>query len=161
MTVVTSSFAGPPQQDSQSAVVKRKAQEFSQALVKGEYGKVVELTYPKFVKESGGRDKVIASLEMERKRQKDDGLTLVSATVGKPGEFLTQGENTFVMVKTTHAFMHTADGKVGGQTYLLGISSDQGETWRFIQGTQLNNRDLRARVLPKLPPKLKLPAPKE
>jgi hypothetical protein len=143
--------------DTQSGVVKQKAQEFGQALIKGDFAKAVDLTYPKLVEERGGRDKLIASLEMSTKLLKNQGFVLQSAEADEPGEFLTEGENTFVIVPTTNAMRAPGGGTVGGKTYLLGISSDKGKTWRFMQGTELSNRGLRAKVLPKLPAKLKLP----
>jgi hypothetical protein len=39
-------------------LVKSKVEEINQALIKGEYDKVVDLTLPKLVEKLGGRDKM-------------------------------------------------------------------------------------------------------
>jgi hypothetical protein len=143
-------------EETKSAVVKQKAQEVGQAVVKEDHAKLVDLTYPKLVELMGGREKMIAILESGSKAMKEKGFALRSVTVAEPGEFLTEGENTFVVVPTTLE-IKAPGGKILGKSYLLGISSDQGKTWKFIDGNGLANKEKRAKVLPTLPAKLKLP----
>ena len=139
-----------------SAAVKRKAQEVGQAVVKGDYAKLVELTYPKVVETMGGRDKMIAAVETLMKQMKDQGYVMRSVVVGDPAEFMTEGPHTFVVVPTT-VEMTAPGGKVVGKSYLLGISADGGKTWWFVDGSGLDTKEKRDKVLPKLPAKLKLP----
>jgi hypothetical protein len=46
-------------------------------------------------------------------------------------------------------------GKFIVKSYLLGISSDNGKTWKFVDGAGLDDKITGG--LPKLPAKLKLP----
>jgi hypothetical protein len=149
-------FALQAKEQPKSVVVKEKAQEVGQAVLKGDYAKVADLTYPKVVEQMGGRDKTIATIKKTMKQLKEQGFALLSYKVDDPGEFLTEAENTFVVVPTTNQ-MTAPGGKMVGKSYLLGISSDGGKTWRFVEGSALGNKTMRDKYLPKLPAKLKLP----
>ncbi len=139
-----------------SALVKEKAREVSRAVVKGDHAKVVELTYPKVVEVMGGRNKMISTIDAIMKQMKKDGFAIKSNTIGEPSEMLTEGVNTFVVVPTTLE-MTSPNGTLSSKSYLLGISPDKGKTWKFVSGSGIDNPQMRLRVLPKLPPKLKLP----
>jgi RNA polymerase sigma factor (sigma-70 family) len=137
------------------AVVVKTAEEIGQADVKGDCAKLVDLTYTKVVEATGGREKWIAVLQESRKHLATLGVVPRSIKVGEPGDFLTEGENTFVVVPTTIE-MTAPRGKLVGKSYLLGISSDKGKTWRFVDGSELNHKEgARAKALPKLPANLK------
>jgi hypothetical protein len=88
---------------------------------------------------------------------KAQGIAFKSYNVGDPGEFMSEGNNTFVIVPTVLELTFTG-GKAIGKSYLLGISSDEGKTWKFGDGAGLAKKESRDRILPKLPAKLKLPA---
>jgi hypothetical protein len=76
--------------------------------------------------------------------------------VVRPGEFLTEGDYTFVVVPTK-LDMTIPCGKAVAKSYLLGISPDGGKTWKFVDGSGMENKEFREKGLPKLPAKLKLP----
>jgi hypothetical protein len=156
ISVLVCCFTVHAQEESKSGVVKQKAQEIAQAVVKGDHAKVADFTYPKIVEAMGGREKMIAFIDMTMKSMKEKGFAIRSVKVDAPGEFLTEGENTFVVVPTVME-MTAPGGKLVGRSYLLGISSDGSKTWRFADGSGLANQEMRAKVLPKLPDKLKLP----
>jgi hypothetical protein len=143
-------------EETPSARVKKKAEEVCQAVVKGDYAKLVDLTYPKVVKLMGGRDKMIAAVTESIKKLKDEGFVIQSVKVGEPSEFLSEAKNTFSIVSTTME-MKSPDGKIIAKSYLLGISPDDGKTWTFVDGNGLDTEEKRDKVLPKLPDKLKLP----
>jgi len=50
-------------------------------------------------------------------------------------------------------------GRVLANSYLLGVSTDGGTTWKFADGGAVSDAAMRAKILPKLPEKLKLPEP--
>jgi hypothetical protein len=51
--------------------------------------------------------------------------------------------------------MKSSKGKISQKTFLIGISSDKGKTWTFING-DLDIKRVKS-VFPNLPEKLKLP----
>jgi hypothetical protein len=152
-------FSTTPKQDeaAQRAAVKKLAMELGDATMKGDSAKVIDHTYPGIIKESGGREKAIAGADSVQKLMKARGVTFKEFKVDEPGEFLTEGDNTFVVVPTA-ATLTSPMGTVRLKSYLLGISSDGGKTWTFADGAGVQKEEIRDRVLPKLPAKLKLPA---
>jgi len=140
-----------------SGAVKKLAQELGASTLKGDFGKVIDHTYPTLVKEIGGREKAIQATEALMKQMNAKGITIKAYTVGDPGEFLTEGGNTFVVIPTSME-MAFPGGKVKAKSYLLGISSDEGKTWKFADGAGImKHKDALEKLLPKLPVKLKLP----
>ena len=126
------------------------------ATIAGDYAKVIDHTYPTAVKELGGRKKAIEFMESSMKQFKDKGISITKYEVSEPVDFHTEGDNTFVVVPATLE-MKVPAGKIRGKTYLLGISSDKGKSWKFLDGTGLHDKEFRDKVLPKMPAKLKLP----
>lgn len=144
--------ADKPQKDT----VKKVAKEMLDAFVKGDYAKTIDFTYPGVVKELGGRKKAIEMTETAMKEMKAKGIEFKEVKLGDPGEFLTEGKNTFVVVPTINE-MTFPKGTLRGKFYLLGISPDGGKSWTFADGTGMQDKELRDKILPKLPEKLNLP----
>jgi len=139
-----------------SAAVKKLAQSLGDATVKGDCAKVIDHTYDTLIKQMGGREKAIELVEEMMKTFKAKGITIKAFTVGEPGEFLTEGAYTFIVIPTTTQ-MTVPGGKMIGKSYLLGISSDEGKTWKFADGAGMKNKEQREKLLPKLPATLRLP----
>jgi hypothetical protein len=156
ITVAISSFAISADEPPKTAAVKKLAEAMGDATTKGDYAKVIDHTYDGIVKALGGRAEAIETMKATMKQLTDKGFTIKLYKVGDPGDLLTEGGNTFVIVPTIME-MATPKGKVVGKSYLLGIASDAGKTWKFVDGSGMDNKEFRDRVLPKLPPKLKLP----
>ena len=142
--------------DSKAAGVKKLAQELGDATIKGDYGQLVDHTYDGVVKLLGGREKAIKTIEAAMGTLKGQGITIKSYTVGEPGPFLAEGDNTFVVVPSKLE-MSIPGGKALAKSYLLGISSDEGKTWKFVDGAGMSNKEFREKGIPKLPAKLTLP----
>jgi len=138
------------------AEVKKLVEALGDANIKGDYAKVIDLTYDGVVKILGGRAEAIKNVEAMSKGLSDKGITMKSFTVGIPGDFLTEGDNTFVIVPTTIE-LAIPGGKALIKAHQLGISIDSGKTWKFTDCAGLDNKAYRERVFPKLPAKLKLP----
>ena len=59
--------------------IKARAEESSNACLKGDYQKCVDLTYPKLVELMGGRTKMISVMEQQWKEIKAQGFEFTSA----------------------------------------------------------------------------------
>jgi hypothetical protein len=151
LVISISAFADEPK----PATVKKLAEGIGEATIKGDYAKVIDSTHDNVVKSLGGRAEAIKTTESAMKTLMSRGITIKSYTVGQPGEFLTEGDNTFVVIPTS-VEMTIPKGKVVGKSYLLGISPDAGKTWKFAEGAALDTQAGRD-LLPKFPAKLKLP----
>src|ERR1700722_15964819 len=113
------------------AIVKNQAQEMADATIAGDYAKLIDHTYPPAVEAQGGRKEAVQSAEATMKLMNDKGFTITKYEVGEPGNFYSEGGNTFVVIPSTMEMKFPA-GKAIQKPYLLGISSDAGKTWSFI-----------------------------
>jgi hypothetical protein len=135
-------------------VAKEKAEEINQALLKGEYGKVADLTHPNLVKMSGGRDMMIVAIEFGVKLLKDKGIDYLSTKTENPGDPVTAGTEMYIVVPF-RLELKAPGGKITGKSFVIGVSNDRGKSWTFVNG------DVPAAqvklILPNLPKGLKLP----
>lgn len=133
--------------------VKRLVEEMQQALVKGDYGRVVDLTLAKAIEEMGGRENVIAEIKAVMQGAKDKGLTFKVEGVEFPTDFAAAGNTLYAVVP--YKVLVTGLGvKLSQGGFMVGVSPDQGKTWTFIDGADAEG--LR-RFLPDLPKQLRLP----
>jgi len=133
--------------------VKRLVEEMMQALVRGDYARVADLTLAKVVEESGGRDKIIAEMKAAMQGAKEKGLAFKVEGVEPPTDFARAGDKLFAVVPSKLEV--TGLGvKLSQPGFVVGVSGDQGKTWTFIDGADLEG--LR-RFLPDLPKQLRLP----
>jgi hypothetical protein len=140
--------------------VLKLAAEMAEATKAGQYGKVLDRTYPGIIKMMGGRDQALKVTQDAMDRIKAQGISIETFTTGKPGPYETEGEHTFIVVPT-ELVLKLPTGRMKLKSYLLGISPDGGKTWTFADGNGLQNESVRDKVLPKLPANLKLPAPQQ
>jgi hypothetical protein len=135
-------------------LIRSKADEINQALIKGDYAKIADLTHPAVVKENGGRAKMIATMESAIKDLKAKGVQFRSAKIDAPGNIVTAGSDMYVVVP--FSLVLTAPGKkISQKSFLIGVSSDKGKTWTYLNGDL--GEGVVKRLLPNLPPQLKLP----
>jgi len=137
-------------------VAKKAAKEVADASVAGDSEKVVDNMWPATVKEAGGRKAAIEGIELVMKTLKEKGFTIKKAEVQEPGDFVTDGDYMFVVVPTVTE-MSIPGGTAIMKSYLLGLSSDGGKSWKFIDGSYLHVKEERDKLRPKLPAKMKLP----
>jgi hypothetical protein len=122
------------------------------ALVAKDFEKFADLTHPRLVNLLGGR---AAMAELLRKQVKESAFEIVALKVDVPERIIVAGPDVIAVVPVTRT---TLDGgkKTEGRSFFLGVSSDQGKTWTFLDGTHLDNRLLKL-VLPHFPSGVRLP----
>jgi hypothetical protein len=125
--------------------IKARAEEASNAFIKGDYQKFVDLTYPKLVELMGGREKMISLTEGQMREMKAQGVEFMSTTVDVPREVVPAGPQVFSIVPYTLK-MKTPEGVITQQSYLLAISNSDSIKWTFIDVTGLNDAQLKAVV---------------
>jgi len=135
-------------------VVKGKVEEIANAVIKEDFPKVADLTHPKVVELMGGREKMISAMESGIKDMKSRGLALRSAKVEDPSDPVAAGSELFVVVPFLLE-MKAPGGKVLQKSFVIGVSSDRGKSWAFVNG-DLDIKTVK-KVLPTLPDQLKLP----
>jgi hypothetical protein len=135
-----------------------QAKELEEALTRKDYGKVVDLTYPKLVEYAGGREKLLAAMTNELKTMEAEGVEIISSTSSVPGEFVQDANGIFAVVPITSKFK-AKDGTFQVEGSLIAISTDGGQNWTFVDSTGKDQTELK-KVIPNLD-KLKLPPEKE
>jgi len=136
-----------------------QAKSVAKAVLDEDYAKVAELTHPKVVEIMGGKEKMVEQTKTIMKTLKDMGIAIKSHNVGKPGEPVIDGKSTYLIIPTTMEL--SANGmKIVTESYLLGLSTDSGKSWVFVDGAGMDQKKVKDEVFPKLPDGLTLPKKK-
>jgi hypothetical protein len=135
--------------------VRQKVDEISAALISGNFAKVVDLTYPKVVQMVGGREKMIDLLKAGTQEMLAHGSAITAVVVGTPSEFRTVGKEVFVVVPSSIT-LSVPGGKLTQKSFTVGVSSDAGRTWFFVDANNLGGEKIKM-VFPTFPATLQLP----
>ena len=137
-------------------VVKKLAAQMLKATLDEDYAVIIDLTFPKVVAELGGREKAIEASYAMMRVIKDAKFVITELKTGEPGAMHRHGANQFIVVPTL-TVIKAPDKVLRIDSYLLGISGDDGKTWKFVDGAGMKSAEFRQRMLPELPPGLVLP----
>jgi hypothetical protein len=151
-------FSAAAAEDKPEQIAKAKAEEIAQATIKSDFGKILDLTYPELVKKGGGREKLIESMKKEAKDWKDKGIEFRSTKVSAASQVVADGDKLFAVVPFSFE-MKVPGGTLTLTSFMLGISPDKGKTWTFVNGDKAQEQAVK-KILPALPPELKLPSKK-
>lgn len=156
-TPTAENTAAPPVENYPALLAQ--AQEVNDAFRRRDFARMVDLTYPKVIEAAGGREKMIAALARGMKEMEGEGVSVLSSTAGAPIQIVQVQNWTYAVVPTTLK-VKAKDGVFQTESSMIGISSDRGANWTFIDAggkdhTQLKN------YLPAPADALKLPAEKE
>lgn len=144
-------------EDKPESVAKRQANEVAQATVKGDFEKIADLTYSRVIEEMGGREKMIGAMKTGIKDMKARGYEFRSAKVEDALPLVAGGSDVFTIVPFTLE-MKVPGGRATMKSFLLGVSSNKGKTWTFVDGSGIGKDERMAKkILPNLPAELKLP----
>ena len=132
--------------------------EITDAFTNKNYQKVLELTYPKVIETGGGREKMMATMQKEINAMESEGVAMLSTTPGSPTNFVHDAGSTYAVIPITLK-MKAQDGVFQAEGTLIGISSDGGATWTFIDAAGKDDPDLKV-LSPNVLDKLKLPPDK-
>lgn len=133
--------------------LKKLAQEISDATVKGDYEKLADLTHPEVVKMSGGRKKMIDGIKLESAQIKAEGFELISISTGEVKQVARVDKEIFAVV-LIDMVISSSNTKSRGGSSLIGISSDNGATWKFINGV---DQERLKQMFPKAAEKIVVP----
>src|SRR5205814_9328484 len=78
-----------------------QAQEVNDAFRRRDFGRMVDLTYPKVIAAAGGRDKMISALAQGLKEMESEGVSVLSSTAGSPTQIVHVSDWIYATVPTT------------------------------------------------------------
>jgi hypothetical protein len=154
----TAKTAGPKTDDHAiRARLKQQASELAQAVVAGDFEKVVDSTYQRNVESAGGRDKLIAAQRATRQAATAKGELSTIETIGEPGPIVESNGVLYSYVPITVKNINKKRGFLL-KIILISISADGGNSWKFIDDSILPSRDAIKAFVPDFPAQLVLPA---
>jgi hypothetical protein len=136
-----------------------QAQEVNDAFRRRDFGRMVDLTYPKVIEAAGGREKMIAALSKGIKEMEVEGVSVLSSTAAAPTQIVHASKWIYAVVPTTLK-VKARDGIFQTESSMIGISSDQGANWTFIDAGGKDHKQLLS-MLPAPADGLKFPAEKD
>jgi hypothetical protein len=157
IVLTTLASCGSPNNAAIKLAAKAKVQALNDATIGGDYDKVADLTHPKIIQMAGCRDKLIDIIENSMEEMKQKGIVLESSKVGEPSEIVKQGDEIYIIVPFDLT-MKFRDGMRTSSAYVIGVSTDEGKKWAFVNASSGDNIK---EILPNLPEKLKLPGVKK
>lgn len=137
------------------ATIRQEAQNSADALLKGNYERVVAYTHKRVVAMIGGKEIMIAKW---KRGMGADGFGYVDVIIGTPSEPRKIGSWLTSMVPQ-HLVAKVSGGRFSQDSVLLGISEDQGKSWVFIDLGSFS-KELLAKMFPELDGKIQLPEKK-
>jgi hypothetical protein len=137
------------------AAAENQARKMGDALLKGEVDAILDGTYPRLLELGGGREKMRAEIDKTLEEIKDHGLVVQSYRVTAPDK-LYRAKGDLLTILPQLIVMRTPKGKFHQDSFLLGISSDKGRSWTFIDGAGTQKTDIKC-FLPHFPDGLQLP----
>jgi hypothetical protein len=139
------------------AAAQAQAEESGRAFMTGDFGKLLDYTYPPVVELAGGREKLLAYLKTEAETMRADGFEFVAYEAGEAGAPVALAGAKLTAVVVPVVLKLKAGGRIfSQQSFLVGLSADGGRRWTFISGSGLSPERLKL-VLPEAGDKLRLP----
>lgn len=105
--------------------------EMKKFFLAGDYENFADYTYPKVIEMMGGKSNMVKATEQVMDKMKNDGFLFTDLNFKNPSEFLKKG-NELQCSLTQIIVMKTPRGKMESEYTLIGISSDSGQNWTFI-----------------------------
>ena len=136
-----------------------QAQEVNDAFRRRDFGRMVDMTYPKVIEAAGGRDKMIASLAKGMREMEAEGVTVLSSTAEAPTQIVHVSEWIYAVVPTTLK-VKAQTGIFKTESSMIGVSFDRGANWTFIDAGGKDHKQL-LNMLPAPADALKFPAEKD
>jgi hypothetical protein len=129
--------------------LEAQAKEISDAFVRKDFQRLMELTYPKLIQMAGGKGKFMKGVAEETKQQEAQGFKILSSTPTDVIQFLKVSGSLYAVMPTTLRANMRGD-LFESYGCMIGISNDKGEHWTFIDAGRQGVRDFFPNVVDKL-----------
>lgn len=116
---------------------------------------LVDCMPDEIVKRFGGREKLIETMNASRDNTQPDIEDTVIEAPSQMQKSTPPSVRTFAIVPQTVA-VKVPEGRLMLKSYLLGVSADDGRTWKFVDGVELD-RPKALTLFPDLPEGFTLP----
>ncbi|HSQ62074.1 MAG TPA: hypothetical protein VLM85_02625 [Polyangiaceae bacterium] len=150
------SAAARPPVETREVRCRDAARACGAALVAGADDEIVDCMPAEALKFVGGRDKVVAALTKGKADLARDGWSFDHVDLDAPASVVRGTSHVFAIVPQ-RITMKMPEGHVVKRGYLLGVSTDDGATWKFVDGEGLTGDNVKV-IFTDFPATLALPA---
>lgn len=142
-----------------SSVIEAQANRMAQSLIKKDYKTFAEYTHPKVVEMMGGKEKMADIMDKNMSEMEAGGTHFAKITIGTPSKTITVGKELQCTVPQS-VEMKVPNGKLTTESTLIGVSTDNGEHWTFMD---TSGKDMKAvkETFPTISPELVIPEQKK
>ena len=126
-----------------------QAKDIGDALVRKDFQRFTALTYPKLIEMASGKEKFMKAVAEETNQEEAQGLQMLSSIPTDVTQFLKVSGSLYAVMPTTLRMKMRGD-LFESYGCLIGISSDQGEHWTFVDPGSGGLKDLLPSVADKL-----------
>ena len=141
----------PAASDSLQAQAKRMAN----GLITGDFTTFIHYLHPKVVQVSGGADGMRQQLMKMTRQLSIANMSFESVSVDSLSNFIKAGPTLQATIQQ-HTTMKVPDGRAVATSTLIGMSSDNGAHWKFVDTNHKTLADMR-QLLPNLSTALVIP----
>jgi hypothetical protein len=106
----------------------------------------------------GGRELLVNLLHTASAVMKAKGIVIEAVDLEPPTRVASAGGKMFAVIRE-RIMLKMPDGHVRTNGYLLGVSADDGASWKFVDGNALQKSGTVSKLFPVFPPDLELPPP--
>jgi hypothetical protein len=135
--------------------INEQATEMGTALMKKDFEKVVDFSYPELIKQAGGKGKMVEAIEKGVKKTELAGNTVVGVTFGEPSAIIQEADELQCTL-SQQTTLKTPGGNSTFEATLIAISKDEGHHWTFLEVHDQEFFVMQA-SFPNLSSRLKLP----
>ncbi len=111
--------------------IQKEAQKSAAALTSGDYAGVLAYTHDRVINLMGGKEAALGALRRSTEEMKTRGIAVLDVKIEIPQAPQKIGDWVISVIPMTLT-MKAPVGRVTQASHLLGISADEGKTWRFI-----------------------------
>lgn len=138
-----------------SEVIKAQANQMANFYKAGNYSGYVKFVHPVIVQSTGGEAKMIELLNKQNTQLKSRNVTISSIVFNPPSEIV-KSKSELQCTISQHTELKPAKGRVVTYTTLIAISTDNGNSWKFIDTSNMDIATVR-KLFPNLSSKITLP----
>src|SRR5688572_13225973 len=103
--------------------IKAEAEKMGKALLSKDYNSFVNYTYPKLVKDMGGREKMIETARKQMDDVAQQGVRFLSITYGEPSVIIKEKDELQATLPQEMIF-ETTEGKVQAKSTIIAVSDN-------------------------------------
>lgn len=140
-----------------TTALKKQATRFANATFNSDHKLVIDLTYPKLVELSGGRDSMQKLIVERIASLKKQGVMSFEGSVGSPGPYIKAGSQIHCLIPEI-LYLNVFNGRFVTRSYLLAISDNKGKSWTFMDVGKMP-ADVLHKLLPNYNDDLVIPTP--